>query len=65
MKNKKEEVISFQNIILHLKDGRTVQATVPSFCEDEEELAGLHISRIEMTKPRPLPDGSNFQLIGE
>ena len=59
----KDEVSYFQNIILHLKGGKTITATVPAFCKTKEDLESLHIDKIEMTKPMVLPRGSNFQVI--
>ena len=59
----KEKFTHFQNIVLELSDGRKVQATVPAFCKTDDELANLHIVKIEMTRPQPLPKDSKFKVI--
>ena len=53
----------FQNLVIHLKDGRCIQATIPAFCETEEDLTNIKIMKIEITRPEKLPDGSGFQMI--
>ena len=62
-KEKLETLTHFQNIVLELSDGRKIKATVPAFCETEEELANIHILKIGMTQPQPLPKESNFKII--
>ena len=53
----------FQNIIIHLEDGRRIQATVPAFCKEKEDLANIKVTKIEITEPAELPKGSGFQMI--
>jgi hypothetical protein len=48
----------FQNIMLTLSDGRNIVATVPAFCEGEED---LQIIKAVFTEPMPLPDGFHFE----
>ena len=62
-KENKPNFTHFQNIIIHIEGKDSIVATVPAFCATDDELTKLNITKIEMTRPQPLPPGGKFDVI--
>ena len=63
LKKEEEKNRYFQNIILKFSSGKEIKASVPAFCNTEEELENLHITDIKVTRPKEFPKGVNFQTL--
>jgi hypothetical protein len=52
----------YQNIYLHLSDGRVIKASIPAFLEEDETVL---IIKVEFGKPKELPEGTYFGKIDD
>ena len=59
-KKKVKEKQFFQNIILELRNGMVITASVPAFLTGEEDPYEYKIKSVKFTEPMELPDGCKF-----
>jgi len=62
-KKKQKELEYFQNVFIEFSNGKTLQASIPAIFFTEEDLAGVEIKDIKVTKPKKMPEGTSFSYI--